>query len=229
MTSSCRAGGAAPGLIARAGTAGDIDAGDVDTAGGTRLILLRHGSTTAAPGTYLGSRSDPGLDDRGRAQARAARAALQGRPLSAVLCSPLRRARETAALAVPGVPVHLDDRLRELDFGALTGLTWAEVEARHPDAAAQWVARGWPMPPGGEDPRALWRRAAAAALDLHASQAGGDVLVVCHGGVIRALLGAARGQGLDSAWRIRVPHGGIRVQRATPLALRRWRDVVEVP
>jgi len=194
-----------------------------------RLLLLRHGSTTAPPGTYLGSRSDAGLDERGRTQAVAAGVALRDRSLAAVLCSPLRRARETAALAVPGVPARVDERLRELDFGALTGLSWAEVEARHPDAAARWVERGWPMPPDGEDPRALWRRVAAAALDLHDSQRHGDVLVVCHGGVIRALLGAARGLGLDSAWRIRVPHGCIRVQRATPLAVRRWRDVVEVP
>lgn len=194
-----------------------------------RLLLLRHGRTTAPPGTYVGSRSDPGLDDHGREQAAAAAAVLAGRPLTAVLCSPLRRALETAAIVVPGVAPRIDARLRELDWGDLSGLTWAQVEARHPEAASQWMRTGWPTPPNGEDPRQLWRRAATLVLDLHAEGRHADVLLVCHGGVIRALLGAARGLGLGQAWRIRVPHCGLRVQRAGALAMERWRAVIEVP
>jgi broad specificity phosphatase PhoE len=194
-----------------------------------RLLLLRHGRTTAPPGTFVGSRSDPGLDDHGRAQADAAAATLRGRSFAAVVCSPLRRARETAAIVVPAVEPRLDPRLRELDWGDITGLTWPQVEAEHPETAAAWVRTGWPVPPNGEDPRALWRRAAAAVLDLHGENHEGDVLVVCHGGVMRAVLGAARGLGLEDAWRLRVPHCGLRVQRATPLAVARWRAVLAVP
>jgi probable phosphoglycerate mutase len=194
-----------------------------------RLLLLRHGRTTAAPGTYVGTRVDVGLDDHGRAQAAEAGAVLRGRRFAAVLCSPLRRARETAAIAVPEARPRIDDRLQELDWGDLTGLSWAEVEARHPGAAAEWTRSGWPTPPNGEDPRELWRRASAAALDVCAEFPDGDVLVVCHGGVMRALLGAARGRALADAWRITVPHCGLRVQRATPLAVTRWRGVIEVP
>jgi len=194
-----------------------------------RLLLLRHGRTTAPPGTYVGTRSDPGLDDHGREQAAEAVVALRDRRFAAVLCSPLRRARETAAIVTPGVQPRIDARLQELDWGDMTGLTWAQIESRHPEAAAQWMRTGWPSPPSGEDPRNLWRRAAAAVLDLHDEGLSGDVLVVCHGGVIRALLGAARGFGLAHAWRIQVPHCGLRVQRATPIALARWRAVLEVP
>jgi len=194
-----------------------------------RLLLLRHGRTTAPPGTLVGSRVDPGLDDHGRDQARAAAALLRGRELSAVVCSPLRRARETLALALPATPARLDARLQELDWGDVTGLTWSQIETQHPHTAAEWVRAGWPVPPNGEDPRALWRRVAAAVLDLHSTVDEGDVLVVCHGGVIRAVLGAARGFRLDQAWRVRVPHCGLRVQRCTPLAVARWRAVLEVP
>lgn len=194
-----------------------------------RLLLLRHGRTTAPPGTLVGSRDDPGLDAHGREQARAAGVFLRNRALSAVVCSPLRRARETLAVALPIQSLRADPRLRELDWGDMTGLTWAQVEAQHPHIAAAWVRTGWPVPPNGEDPRLLWRRVAAAVLDLHAEGHDGDVLVVCHGGVIRAVLGAARGLRLDEAWRVRVPHCGLRVQRCTPLALARWRAVLEVP
>jgi broad specificity phosphatase PhoE len=194
-----------------------------------RLLLLRHGRTTAPRGTLVGSRFDLGLDEHGRDQARAAATVLRDRALSAVVCSPLRRARETLALALPAAAARVDARLQELDWGDMTGLTWSQVEAQHPETAAEWVRTGWPVPPNGEHPRALWRRVAAAVLDLHAEGHEGDVLVVCHGGVIRAVLGAARGLRLDEAWRVRVPHCGLRVQRATPTALERWRAVLEVP
>lgn len=194
-----------------------------------RLLLLRHGRTTAPPGALIGSRDDPPLSDEGRDQARAAAALLHGRPLSAVVSSPLRRARETAALAVPETAPRIDPRLQELDWGRLTGLTFSQVEERFPEAAAAWLRDGWPSPPGGEQPQALWRRTAAAVLDLQASALDGDVLLVCHGGVIRAIAGAARGLGLADAWRVRTPHASLRVQRVTPLALARWRAVGEVP
>jgi broad specificity phosphatase PhoE len=194
-----------------------------------RLLLLRHGRTTAAPGTLVGSRIDPGLSERGRQQAHAAGELLRDRPLAAVVCSPLLRARETAALALPQAVPEIDPRVQELDWGEITGLTFPQVEQRFPEVAAAWLRDGWPAPPGGEDPRALWRRTAAAVLDLHHAHPEGDVLIVCHGGVIRALVGAARGLTLAGAWRIRTPHASLRVQRATPLALERWRAVLEVP
>jgi len=192
-----------------------------------RLLFLRHGRTTAPPSTFVGSRIDPGLDAHGREQATAAGRILQQRPLAAVICSPLRRARETAAHALPGITPRFDARLQELDWGDITGLTWTEVEQHHPAVAADWIRTGWPLPPNGEDPRTLWRRVAAALLDLHAENHDGDVLVVCHGGVIRAALGAARGLGLSDAWRVHTPHARLRVQHATPLATARWRAVLE--
>jgi ribonuclease H / adenosylcobalamin/alpha-ribazole phosphatase len=194
-----------------------------------RLLLLRHGRTTAPRGTLVGSRFDPGLDDRGREQAAGAARVLRDRALAAVVCSPLQRAVETAALALPGVTPRIDSRLQELDWGDITGLTWPQIEERHPQVAAEWQRAGWPMPPNGEDPRSLWRRVAGAVLDLHDEGHRGDVLVVCHGGVIRAALGAARGLGLGDAWRVRTPHAELRVQHATPLAVARWRAVLEAP
>ena len=194
-----------------------------------RLLLLRHGRTTAPRGTLVGSRVDPGLDEVGRTQARRAGAVLRDRRFAAVVVSPLRRAQETAAIAVPHAELRVDRRLQELDWGAVTGLTWDEVETRHPDTAAAWLRDGWPTPPGGEHPQSLWRRVAAAVLDLHGEGLDGDVLLVCHGGVIRAALGAARGLGPGEAWRVRTPHARLRVQRATDSAVRRWRSVLEVP
>jgi len=188
-----------------------------------RLLLLRHGETTLGGDRYLGSRCDPGLSERGQEQARAAAAVLDHRPLRAVVVSPLRRALETARLIRPDVAPSVDERLRELDFGSLSGLTWAEVASRHPRFAAGWRSTLWPAPPGGERPSDFVARVLAAALDLAAAHRGpGDVLVVCHGGPIRTLVGTARGLAPLGGWHIGTAHGTVRTVRVGPVTLRRW-------
>ncbi len=80
------------------------------------LILVRHGESVAnAQGLLLG-RSDVELTDRGRAQARAARA-LVPEPVAEVRTSPLRRARDTAALLDLGPAPVVDDQWVEVDYG----------------------------------------------------------------------------------------------------------------
>lgn len=190
-----------------------------------RLLLLRHGRTTAPPGAYLGCASDPPLSDEGRAQAGAAAAMLGDRP-ALVVSSPLRRALETAHLVAPRPAVEVDERLRELDFGPFTDLTWAQIAATMPEAAEAWRRDGTP-PPGGEPLADLWRRAAAAALDHLRRVPAGDVLLVCHGGVIRALLATARGLDIAESWRVHTVHGGLRSRRATGATLTRWRHAAE--
>jgi probable phosphoglycerate mutase len=91
-----------------------------------RLWLVRHGETAwSAAGRFNGWR-DLSLSDRGRAQARALADRLRGRRFQAIWSSDLRRAVETARLAY-GEP-SVDRRLRELDFGALEGRTWQELD-----------------------------------------------------------------------------------------------------
>lgn len=186
----------------------------------TRLLLLRHGQTTLGPRRLLG-RADPGLDDHGRRQAVLAGRRLAGRRLAAVVTSPLRRARETAALAVPHHPAVVDERWQEIDLGELEGLTWEEVAARHPEVAQTWLRRRLDAAPGGEPPTALLARACSAALDA-ARRWDGDVLVVAHGGPIAAVRGIALGLSLADCWRVRLAHGALRVARATPAVLGRW-------
>ena len=179
----------------------------------TRLLLLRHGETSLGGDRYLGCGQDPGLSPVGEAQARCAGDRLGRLRPAAVVASPLRRALETAAIALPGWRPEVDPRWAELDFGVLGGLTWAEAEARHPAVTAAWRRDRVPSPPGGEAPAALRDRVAAAIDDLVAAHPGEDVIVVSHGGPVRIAVAMARGLHLDQAWRVRVPLGGIRVVR----------------
>jgi broad specificity phosphatase PhoE len=148
-----------------------------------RLVIVRHGESTWNAERRLQGQFDPPLSARGREQAAAlGRAAdLSEFPPERVLCSDLRRARETAELM--GVaPGRYEARWREIDIGSWGGRTAAEVDAEV-DGLTNW--RGGPCTaPDGEPWTAFAARVAAAVDDLAA--AGGSWLVVAHGGCVRA-------------------------------------------
>jgi len=177
-----------------------------------RLILLRHGEPTAADGRLLGSRLDPGLSERGRAQAIDSGLALRGRSIGCVVCSPLRRAQETAAAAFPGLSIVIDPRLAEQDFGAFSGLTWEEAKARYADRARAWRQAG-ASPPGGESHARLRARVIEAAAAAAWLDTDGEVVLVTHHMPIRALVCEARRWPACDWRRIDVPHGGRRLVR----------------
>jgi broad specificity phosphatase PhoE len=167
------------------------------------LIVVRHGRTEAnAAGLLLGRRLDPGLDHVGQAQAAALARALLG--ARRVVCSPLRRARETAA--VLGLPVTLDERWTELDYGELDGTPIAEVDAA---TWARWRADPGHAPPGGESIAALGRRVRAACEDLAQEAAAGDVVVVTHVSPVKAAVAWALGVDDAVAWRMFVAPGSV--------------------
>src|SRR5689334_9455465 len=114
-----------------------------------RLLLLRHGQTTAGDHAFLGSRSDPSLSQEGRAQAERLASALVTHPIAAVRISPLHRARETASLVMPAHYHHIDPRLREIDYGLFSGLTVDAAQDRFPAQLAAWQSHSV-GPPGGE-------------------------------------------------------------------------------
>lgn len=160
----------------------------------TTLVLLRHGETLLTPQRRLSGSggSDPGLSPAGRAQAQAVAEALAHRGgIEAVVTSPMRRCRETARAVAArlGLGVQVERDLREADFGAWEGLTFAEVRERHPDDLSAWLASPEVPPSGaGETMQQVARRAAAVRDGLMARHAGATVLVVSHVGPIRTLV-----------------------------------------
>jgi broad specificity phosphatase PhoE len=154
-----------------------------------RLVLVRHAPTAATRrATFPG---DEPLDDAGRAAAQAALGTLPD--ADRVLSSPMRRCVETAAAL--GLAPTLDARLRECDFGAWTGLTYAEIA---PDHLRRFEADPDAAPHGGESLGAFALRVAgwlAAGPD-------GTTVAVTHGGVIRAAVAHALGAPVLASQRI---------------------------
>jgi probable phosphoglycerate mutase len=152
----------------------------------TTLVLARHGETDwNAVGRWQGH-ADPPLNDVGRAQAATLAAQLATTRFDAAYSSDLQRARETAAIVADRLGLDVTERadLREIDVGSWSGLTRAEVAARFPEGYARWL--GGTIGHDGETSEQLTERVVGALLRVAAAHPGGTVLVVTHGGAIRA-------------------------------------------
>jgi ribonuclease H / adenosylcobalamin/alpha-ribazole phosphatase len=170
----------------------------------TLTHLLRHGQTEHTPERRFSGSSDLPLSELGRAEARAAAKHLADRGIDVVVSSPLQRCRETAQAAadVLGLPVEIDEDLRELDFGEWEGLTGDEVRARSPLAYRRWWGATDVRAPGGESVADVSARVARARRRIHERHAGKTVLVVSHVTPIKLLLAAGLGVGDEVVHRI---------------------------
>ncbi|QYB05316.1 histidine phosphatase family protein [Rhodococcus sp. USK10] len=160
-----------------------------------RLILLRHGQTEYNADNRMQGQLDTELSELGRSQARAAATALVGRRPISIVSSDLRRAYDTAVEVGDnaGLPVQIDERLRETHLGDWQGLTHLDVDARAPGARAAWRGDATWAPPGGECRIDVARRSKPVVAELvekHEDWAEKPVVLVAHGGLIAALTAA---------------------------------------
>jgi probable phosphoglycerate mutase len=158
----------------------------------SHLFLARHGETIWHAENRYAGQTDIALTDKGKQQAvRLAQWATKA-DIQAVWSSPLSRAIETATPAADalGLPLQIEDRLVELDFGRGEGLTVSEMEAAMPEALAAF--RLDPVHhhfPDGEDPVAAAKRGLTALRSIAAATPpDGQALVVAHSTLLRLIL-----------------------------------------
>ena len=147
----------------------------------TRIILARHGETDWNLERRWQGHSDRPLNETGLAQAEELAEELAGESIAAVYSSDLVRAHETARIVAArlGLDVVAVPGLRERQFGSWEGLRDVEVEHCFPGAHG---------PPDGETREEMLRRVLESIEAIAAAHDGETVLVVCHGGPIRAAL-----------------------------------------
>ena len=158
------------------------------TGGATTLLLLRHGETVRSVAKRFSGTGgeDVSLTERGRAQAEAAAALVAARAdrseIAAVVSSPLRRTRETAAFVADalGLPVTVEPGFAETAFGDWDGLTFTEVRDRWPAQMDAWLASTAVAPPNGESFDDVLRRVRSARDRVIRTYAGRPVVVVTH-------------------------------------------------
>lgn len=182
------------------------------------VYLLRHGETECGAG-YWG-RTDVALSARGLQQMRDAVAML---PVERIVTSPLQRCRAFAdeLSACRGLPLSIEPRLQELDFGHWDGRAAADIMTDDANALEKfWRNPNLHPPPGGETVRALIARVGAAIRDVMGRTEGRNVLAVTHGGPIRTILCLMQGHPIEAMLEIDVPHAS--VHRIDACQLRRF-------
>jgi broad specificity phosphatase PhoE len=132
------------------------------------VVLTRHGLTDRSdPEQHLGQRIDVSINDAGRRQAEALAKRLSAVHFDRIITSPLFRARETAEIVGAGARVEADPRLKEMDYGAWEGLTYAQIDERDREARREWeLAPDRLACPGGESGNDVAERVRAFLDDL---------------------------------------------------------------
>lgn len=174
-----------------------------------RVWFVRHGLTDwNAQGRFCG-RSDISLSARGREQAQWLATRLRylvSRPVS-VFASDLPRAYETASSIVPffATPLIVSPAWREIDFGDFEGLTYSEVETRYPEHLGFFTEPDTYAPLHGEAlPDVVQRTQRELIAVLRQPSSTQSIIIVSHGGALRALLCSLLGIPLRRQWQLRI-------------------------
>jgi len=195
----------------------------------TTVLLVRHGLTATTGQLLTGWTPGVGLDERGRAQAKALGGRLAPVPLDAIVTSPLDRCRQTveeilaarAARDGHGAQAEpaTDERVGECKYGDWTGKPLKELEKdplwpvvqAHPSAVTFPGAQG-------ESMLDMQHRAVSAVREWNAKLGKDATYLVCsHGDVIKAIVADALGLHLDQCQRIVADPCSLTVIRYTPL------------
>lgn len=148
----------------------------------TDLYLVRHGETDWNRQRRIQGLTDIPLNDTGREQARATGILLTRRPITRIVSSPLGRALETAQIIATqlglGEP-ELHPDLVERNYGEAEGLDFREIDRLYPAGVDV---------PGRESRDEVAARVVPALQGLAAQHPGESIVVVSHGGAIRAAL-----------------------------------------
>lgn len=179
----------------------------------TGVTFVRHGQADF-PGKrlYCDEREDPGLTERGQAQARLAGAMLAGQPVDIVYASPMQRTRATAAAIIEatGAPLQIDDQLKERPFGIWDGLYFDDIARDYPEDFKAWKQDPvYFVPAGGEAINDHMSRVTGALRRIVAKHPGQSIVIVAHVGPIRMCLTEALSMPLAAYRRLTIDYGSL--------------------
>jgi len=174
------------------------------------IYLVRHGHSASVGEWIAGWTPGIHLDELGREQARAAAHQLRHACLKCVYTSPLERCYETAQIIADmnNVPVRVDHRFGEFDFGEWTGVSLEEL--RRDDRFVCFNhERGRAGAPGGETAVHAQQRIVFGIAEIARRHPGQPVAIVSHADMIRYALAHYRGMPLDNVLEIEVEPGAV--------------------
>ena len=167
------------------------------------LLIVRHAETEWNAVGRIQGHTDIGLSEKGAEQARSLGARLAGLSIDAAYSSDLKRTSETAKIALGGRDIVLNETpmLREYHKGAFEGLTLPEIKAQFPEEYPRYLEKNLDYAPkGGESTREVSARMAKIIGQIKADHLNETVLLVSHGGVLRAAMVSLLGMPLEGNW-----------------------------
>lgn len=157
----------------------------------TRLFLVRHGQTALSRNDDFCGVTDAPLTEFGHEQARNAAEYLRHETIDALYSSPQIRAMATAQPIAEALKLEIQPRpvLREMDFGKWEGQSRRDLERDYPEELAKWESGSWMVhPPEGETQQDVLARVIPLLVELLASHAGQQILLVAHKTTLRLLI-----------------------------------------
>ncbi len=169
------------------------------------MLIWRHGRTGWNASGQIQGQADVLLDEVGFEQATQAAPLLAAEAPDVIVASDLARARQTAdaLVALTGVPMRLDARLRETAYGPWQGLTQAAIAERWPEAFDRWQRGEAPGLSGMERPEQVGARMRVVIEEVLGATEG-TLVVVTHGGAARRAVQALLGWSDDVVARLGV-------------------------
>jgi probable phosphoglycerate mutase len=182
------------------------------------IVLLRHGQSTWNQLHLIqGQNDEASLTEKGREQARLAGVSLREQHFDAIISSDLARTFETAQIAAEelGLTFDIAPGLRERNYGVLEGRPASELTTAQSGIDGYRVVDEDASPLEGESLRQLHHRAGDFMEELRANREGQRLLLVTHGGTIRAIRAYCDGVSMMnlewdrvrncSIWNVRLP------------------------
>jgi probable phosphoglycerate mutase len=157
----------------------------------TRFGLIRHAQTVWNQKKKIQGQSDSPLSEQGQRQAAVWGQDLKRFPWSRILASDTGRSLATAEIinVYLKVPLTIDSRLKEQDWGQWEGKTVRQIESEAPQMLGAQIHAGWDFcPPGGESRRSVLTRGQNALREAAEHHPGDIFLVVTHEGVVKGLI-----------------------------------------
>ena len=162
----------------------------------TRLYLIRHGETSLSGDEVFGGSTDVDLNERGRRQISCLASRLAPENITAVYCSDLRRAIESASIIAEAhqLTPQIRPGLREIHHGQWQTKMMAEIAQHFPDEYAAWQEDPFTYaPPGGESGLMVLANTLPVIREIVLEHSGESVAVVCHETPLKLIIGSILG------------------------------------
>ncbi|MCM8710060.1 alpha-ribazole phosphatase [Clostridium sp. SYSU_GA19001] len=176
------------------------------------IYLLRHGETEGNKNKFYYGKLNMSLNENGKTQAKNAGILLKNINFKNIYISERKRTRETAEIVLGRTEGFIiDSRINEINFGEFEGRSYEEIQKKFPIEYEKWSSN-WKefVPPGGESYIQFYSRVRNFMKEL-LETGEEDVLVVTHGGVIRAVYCYVLDNNLDFYWKFSSENGDLSI------------------